>query len=414
MTTKYDIFLHLAEINTSIKTTDVIRYFKKKKHEYSNIYRLLNQLAGEKLIAKSNKGFQVKLSDKSRLLFDILTFCISNNINYNYIMDKRLGIFISKALIKETFSTKDFDLNPKTFRKYVDILFKYGLLVKLSSKPFKAKITMNYLFKSSLQYYNITINNNKPVKITLIKPIQKEFIKFKRLVKKNKRKYNLIIKEFEIRFIHSSLSLEGNPITLPDTIKILKEEIIPKDLRAADIKEVQNYQNAVDTMITDATNGNGLDQQKILNFHYLSMEHRSEIAGKIRTVPVIIKGNPKFKIAQVNVIRPLLDILMNEYKQFIKKRHSLEKIIEFAAYFHNQFQFIHPFRDGNSRTARLITFHLLLYYDIPVLDIPLGLHDQYLSRTKGYKKRDDIDLSRTLQEIILYNLETINEKLKST
>ena len=50
--------------------------------------------------------------------------------------------------------------------------------------------------------------------------------------------------DFEIHFIQHSLSLEGNPITIPDTIKLLRKKIVPKDLSLESVMEVQNYQKA--------------------------------------------------------------------------------------------------------------------------------------------------------------------------
>ena len=90
---------------------------------------------------------------------------------------------------------------------------------------------------------------------------------------------------------------------------------------------------------------------------------------------------------------------------------SLEEVLKFAVYFHNEFQHIHPFEDGNSRTTRLITFHLLQSLDIPILDIPFGLLDEYLSYTKASKNREDIKLYQSLQKIILFNLKKINKKM---
>ena len=48
---------------------------------------------------------------------------------------------------------------------------------------------------------------------------------------------------------------------------------------------------------------------------------------------------------------------------------------------------------------------------IPILDIPLGMLEKYVFSTKGAKKRDEQKLSQALQQIILYNLKAINEKL---
>jgi Fic family protein len=105
--------------------------------------------------------------------------------------------------------------------------------------------------------------------------------------------------------------------------------------------------------------------------------------------------------------------LFEKYNEFIKRKNSaLEEILKFVVYFHNEFQHIHPFIDGNSRTTRLITFHILQSLDVPILDIPFGLLDEYLDYTKGSKIRNDAKLYQNLQKIVLFNLKKINERLK--
>jgi len=412
MATRYDLFLELANKNCSIKTSEFVKIFKKNKYQYNNIYRMLKDLTKEKLAVNTKLGFQIKLSQRSRLLYRLITYCVSNGINYNYLLDKELAKFISKALLKIEFGLADFKIDPKTFKKYTKILIEYELIIKVSSKPFRARIVWNYLLSNLLQYFNIKPVVKKEKNVNFLDEIRKELFIFNRKVKKNERTYNELIKPLEIKFIHSSLSLEGNPITLPNTIKILKDKVIPKDLKVLNVKETQNYYSALNIALKNAINIVPLNKERILNYHFLAMQHRERIAGKIRTVSVYIKGNPLFKVAKLKDVEPLLNELMKEYNLFIKKKHTLKELISFVSYFHNQFQYIHPFIDGNSRTTRLLVFHILNYVKIPLLFIPLGVLDQYLSNTKAYKKREDKELFKTLQLIILYNLKTLNEKLE--
>ena len=105
--------------------------------------------------------------------------------------------------------------------------------------------------------------------------------------------------------------------------------------------------------------------------------------------------------------------LLGKYDKFMEKRKaSIKDIIGFATLFHNEFQHIHPFTDGNSRVTRLLAFHILRSKGIPILDIPFGLLDEYLSHTKGSKEKDDRKLYECLQRIILFNLKKVNERLK--
>jgi len=246
-----------------------------------------------------------------------------------------------------------------------------------------------------------------------LEEISRELALFKRLRKGKEPKYKQIIGELEVYFIHHSLSLEGNPITLSQTRKILKDKIIPSSLRTNDVDEIKNYQKAIFQMMQDSQNKMPLTIPTILNYHELAMAHIPEIAGKIRKTEVYIQGNPHFKITKAERLEEELNKLLKDYNDFINKKSSLKEILAFAVYFHNEFQHIHPFIDGNSRTTRLITFHLLHSLDIPVLDIPFGLLDEYMGFTKSSKKREDKKLYQSLQKIVLFNLKRINERLKS-
>ena len=180
-----------------------------------------------------------------------------------------------------------------------------------------------------------------------------------------------------------------------------------------DVEEIKNYQNAMAQMLKDANERKPLSLQLILEYHRTAMQHTSYLAGSIKTIPVHIKGNLDFKITPPEEIKEELEKLFMKYNDFIKRKNvPLEEALKFAVYFHNEFQHIHPFEDGNSRTTRLITFHLLQSLDIPILDIPFGLLDEYLNATKGSKKREDEQLYKNLQKIILFNLRKINKKFK--
>ncbi len=413
MVTKYDVFELLYENRSLMKPVDVVKKLNKGHEDYHNIHKLLRKLVEDKMVTKAKEGFKINVaSERTELLYKLIYYCVRNDINYNLLLDKSLADFIYEALKKEEFQQKDINVNPKTFKKYVEILDKYGLILISSRKPLKARIFDNALINNLLVYFDFKIKPQRSYTINYLNEIDKELSLYRRLRKKNEKGYQRIVNEFEIYFVQHSLSLEGNPITLPDTIRILKNEVIPKDLRSEDVEEVKNYQKAILKMLSDAQKRTILTKEAILEYHKLAMNHKPQIAGEIRGDSVHIKGNLNFKIAKVSEIEPKLKELLKKYDNFLKnKKVSLKEIIDFSSYFHNEFQHIHPFEDGNSRTTRLITFHLLQSKDIPMLDIPFGLLDEYLSYTKGSKKRDDKQLFENLQKIILFNLKKINERL---
>jgi Fic family protein len=397
-----------------IKPIEVFKRLNKDEREYHKIHRYLRELVNEKLLVKKKNGFLAEISNKTELLYNLILYCIKNGINYNLFLDRGFAQFISMSLQKEEINFKDFRLNPRTIKKYLDILDRYGLILIITTKPLRAKVFYNVLLNNLLIYFGYKHTVITESKKNYISEINNELGIYKRLRKKDEQKYNKIISEFEISFVYHSLSLEGNPITLPDTLKILKERMIPANLKITDIHEVENYQKAMLQMLKDANERKQLNLQMVLDYHRIAMDHRSYLAGSIRKINVFIKRNPSFKTTSPDKIKEELEKLFEKYNDFVKKRKvRLEEILKFAVYFHNEFQHIHPFEDGNSRTTRLITFHLLQSFDVPIFDIPFGLLDEYLKNTKASRKRDDLKLYQSLQKIILFNLKKINKMMVS-
>src|SRR3989338_1939037 len=411
MVTKYDIFEFAYTTRNPIKPIEVAKNFKKSKSEYDNIYRMLTQLVHDDLLKKTDDGFQVRKTDNADVLYQIIFPCLKRGINYNQLLNPQLVKFLSSALQKKEITSQNAKLNPLTLRKYTDILYKNGLLLLISEKPLRAKIFSNILLRNILVYFGKSVHIPEDT-TNYFEEIEKELVRFRKLKRENETTYMQIIDDFEISFIHHSLSLEGNPITLNETKRILVAKIIPANLKSKDIDEVKNYQKALLQMLKDSQDKRPLTLQTILDYHRLAMQHDPDIAGKIRKIEVHISGNPNFKITKVENIEKEFEELIKRYNDFIKKeRADLKEILAFVVYFHNEFQHIHPFEDGNSRTTRLITFHLIQSKDIPILDIPYGLLDEYLSYTKGSRTREDQKLLSNLQKIILFNLKKINERL---
>lgn len=412
MVTKLDVFVELYNKGGPRRIVDIVKSLNQKKSEYDRIRKILESLIKLKLISKSKYGYERTMNTKNQNLYDMLRYCIKNGVNYNEIFDKSVAKYLSKGLLKKSFSAKDISLHPRTFGKISAILEKNGFLIIISRKPFRAILPYNSFLGDLVAYYGYRPVLTKKQQYEFFEDIKKELLKFKKLRVSNNRKYQEIIETFQIKFIHHSLSIEGNPITLSQTFKILRDKVVPDNLSVEAVQEVQNYQKAFFQMLQNVRDELPLTKESMLDYHFLAMQHKKEWAGKIRDDQVIIHGNEDYKVAHYKEINRLLDELVDNYNEFIKeKKHTLKEILDFSGYLHNEFQHIHPFFDGNSRTTRLITFHFLQMNGIPIFDIPLGMLEEYVSSTKGSKKRDDHKLRKVLQQIILYNLKSINEKL---
>ncbi|MDO8462151.1 MAG: Fic family protein, partial [Deltaproteobacteria bacterium] len=158
---------------------------------------------------------------------------------------------------------------------------------------------------------------------------------------------------------HASTSIEGNPLSLTEVKRILK--LNSKNVRDTE-REVLNYNRILKKLNEKIKRGSvNINisliceiQKEITNG--LIEKHR---CGKLRTEPVFVNdpksGNPVYLPPD----HPDVPGLMNDLLQFVKEKKGHTDPLILAGLFHKQFVIIHPFVDGNGRTARLVTKALL-------------------------------------------------------
>lgn len=158
-------------------------------------------------------------------------------------------------------------------------------------------------------------------------------------------------KQNKIRTIHGTLAIEGNTLSIEQITAIIDNKKIlgPKK----DILEVNNALKAYEGL--DKYNPNSLDS--LCKAHKIFMNGLVADAGKTRSTNVgILKGNKVSHVApQPKMLPRLLDNLFTYLKK--KSEHSLIK----SSVFHYEFEFIHPFSDGNGRLGRF--WQTLILYD---------------------------------------------------
>lgn len=406
MVSKYDIFYVIA-LKGETKISDIIKDLNKTNEDYKTIFNQIVKLGREKYIERG-KTIKVVHNEKSKKLFELITFCINNGINYNLVFSKTMLGFLLNAARKEFFTINDIKIHPQTFRLYVDALSDYGFLFIYSRKPLRCKLLRHHFFIDLTRFFGKKIQFYAPKRHIFINEIRHEL----KVYKKNLRIHPSLIRDAESRkkakFIYSSLNLEGNPLTLPETQQLILDNVFPKTHDMTRIEEVTNYKKAVDLMIQNSKNKVRLSLSLIIDYHKIAMSHMAQ-AGQIRAQNVIIKNNPRFKTSDWHSINQKLNSLMVKYDMFESKKNSIEELIDFSAFFHNEFQRIHPFIDGNSRTARLLMYHILRSHGIIIIDLPLGYFDLYLDLTKRSASRNDKTFSYLIEEIIFMNLKKINE-----
>lgn len=408
MVSKYDVFYVIAT-RGEVKTAEVVEALHKPKQEYRAVFNHIMCLDREGYV-KRNNAIKVVHNEKSKNLFRLISFCTGNGINYNLIFKKTMLEFIQKAAQKEFFTIKDVKVHPQTFSLYTAALARYGLLLIVSKKPLKCKLLRHHFLIDSMKFFGKKLEFYAPEQHSFIDEIKKELKKYNRNLKIHYSVIEDLERKQEVNFIYLSLNLEGNPLTLPETQKLILEDIVPAKHKLAYVQEVTAYEKALDLMIANVKKKVKLDMNLILDYHKTAMPHISG-AGRIREQNVTIKLNPDFKTCKWRLIPARLNELLKRYDEFENTKRDLREVIDFASFFHNEFQRIHPFIDGNSRISRLLMLHILRAHGLPVLDLPLGYFDLYLDLTKRSAKRNDKAFKYLIEEIALINLKNINSTL---
>lgn len=173
-------------------------------------------------------------------------------------------------------------------------------------------------------------------------------------------------REAMIRMVHTSTSIEGNPLEEYQVDKVLSGMSVSADDKS--IIEVKNYQTALKEVEKLADSGKKLNEEIILKLHEITMRSllTPEKTGRYRPGPIYIVddlGNGKEKLRYQGPLAKDLKPLIKQLLDWLDKaeKENLHPLLK-AGIFHTQFVHIHPFSDGNGRITRLLT-NLILYKD---------------------------------------------------
>lgn len=207
-------------------------------------------------------------------------------------------------------------------------------------------------------------------------------------------------KSNRVKTLQGSLAIEGNSLDLEQVTAILdgKSVIAPKN----DIQEVLNA-NAVYQRLHTYQPAN---QQHLLESHGLMMKQLIPEAGRWRSGNVgVMKGDV---ISHMAPPADRVPYLMDELFKFLDSDvHGLIK----GCVFHYEFEFIHPFQDGNGRIGRFWHSLMLYHYHevfeyIPVESLIKAHQKQY------YQVLEQCDHAAESTLFVEFSLEMIMKSLE--
>jgi len=173
---------------------------------------------------------------------------------------------------------------------------------------------------------------------------------------------NRLREQVIIEWTYNSNAIEGTSLSLKETQLIIEHGLTIKGKPLKEHFEAKNHKDAIlfiEELIKDKKLT--INQVVIRQIHQLILKEIDAIwAGTYRQVNVSITGT-KF----VPVDQALVPVKMRQFQNWLNNKTNKKDLVDYAALAHFKLVDIHPFVDGNGRTARLLMNLILMSRGFP-------------------------------------------------
>jgi len=209
--------------------------------------------------------------------------------------------------------------------------------------------------------------------------------------------------DFITRSTYHTNSIEGSTLSYAETYAIIfNDNSFKINAQPREIYEAINHKYALNYMLNSMILNKDLISSDIIKLNELINKNIKDTSG-YRKVNVMIRGAQEIPPKSSEVPIKMMYFIDN-YNHF--PIQSEEDIFKKIAYFHIEFEHIHPFEDGNGRTGRLLINYELLKNNLPPIVIPIDKRDDYFRYIANY---DEESLVHMIKELVQYELKRIQE-----
>lgn len=212
-----------------------------------------------------------------------------------------------------------------------------------------------------------------------------------------------ITEALEIEYTYDSNRIEGNTLTLHETDMVVNKGITIAGKGLREHLEAINHKEAIDFIKEIVQKKEPISERVLLDIHSIVLHSIDrENAGKYRRVPVIISGSRHIP-PQPYLLQPKMDELFQWYEA---NKDSMHPVV-LAAQMHEKLVSIHPFIDGNGRTARLLMNLILMQHGYPIANIK-GDNEtrrRYYETLEEASSGDNSAFLEFIEDVVIQSLE---------
>jgi fido (protein-threonine AMPylation protein) len=214
---------------------------------------------------------------------------------------------------------------------------------------------------------------------------------------------NKINYKFRLDWNYHSNAIEGNSLTKEETRSVMVNNITVDGKPIKDVLEMKGHDQVVLDLLKIGKGELKLSEKRIQEVHKViihedDIEQQKKI-GKWKTVNNYLYNykNERFNFTPHDEVPEEMHKLINWLNTQIdwlqnKKNTALHPAL-IAFQFHLKYVSIHPFHDGNGRTARIFTNLILISFGYPPIINKLNektAYGQYLADIQGYGGEPDL------------------------
>ena len=220
---------------------------------------------------------------------------------------------------------------------------------------------------------------------------EEEIIEIKKLESEIPLKISHLSKEawriFSSLFTYNTNAIEGSKLNKEEVKNLLEKDKWP-DKSKEDIAETYGVDEAIRFIRGTKEH---FSVELIKKIHKIIFKNSKSFAGQLRkkgeeVVVMDGRGNIIHEGAPQSRISHLLKELVRWYNSNKAKYPGLV----LGAVVHNQFENIHPFRDGNGRVGRLLLNNILLKHNLPPININFTKRVEYYLTLKEYEMNKNL------------------------